>query len=410
MMSRRRAGLVAVYSLIFLSDFSQTAIYPILPTFKDHFGLSALESGILYAAGPVATLAGSLPMGLLAHRVGARRVLVAVSVLLALSCIGQGFAPNYLLLVASRAAFGVAYGAIWTVAPSWLADAARTGSGAASALAPMITCAAVGFTISPALSGFLTDHLGVEWPFALIAGASTAIAILFLAGHQDVHPHERTADLRPALRAFAREGLLKGCAAMMLLFGMVTSGISLLAPLQLDANGVSASWRGVVFSASAAVFSVVSLIVSRHSSRTVTLGVAAAAAISLGLATVIPAATSATAAVVAFVVLRGIPWGLGGTISFPLGGAGAHRAGVATGSVFGLVNILWGAAGTVSPIVLGEIADVAGNQLAYLPLTGGALAIGFWLLALRARTPPPDPEGVEREPAALQVQAALSRE
>jgi len=73
-----------------------------------------LAVGALFAATSLATVLVSVPTGLLADRIGAQRLTAAAAALVTLSAVGQGLAPGFWTLLASRAAFGLAFGAIWT--------------------------------------------------------------------------------------------------------------------------------------------------------------------------------------------------------------------------------------------------------------------------------------------------------
>lgn len=103
------------YGLAFLSGIVWLAIVPLTPTYTRTFSLSNVETGAVLAAAGVATLAVSLPIGVLADRVGTRALTIGSSVLVLLSCLlGQALAFDFWSLLGARAALGVALGTIWT--------------------------------------------------------------------------------------------------------------------------------------------------------------------------------------------------------------------------------------------------------------------------------------------------------
>ena len=95
---------------------------PLLPaSVCDRFALTPSETGLLLALPGLATLAVSVPAGVGADRLGARRCTPLAGVLLAISCVAQA-APSLALLLLGRALFGLAYGVIWTTGVAWLAE------------------------------------------------------------------------------------------------------------------------------------------------------------------------------------------------------------------------------------------------------------------------------------------------
>ena len=98
-------SLVAVYGLLIAGDVLWSALFPLGPAYRDEFGLSATEVGILLAMFPVAVLVVSLPAGQLADRVGPLKVTTLSALIMAAGAIGQSLAPDFgTLLAGPRAA------------------------------------------------------------------------------------------------------------------------------------------------------------------------------------------------------------------------------------------------------------------------------------------------------------------
>jgi MFS family permease len=167
-------------------------------------------------------------------------------------------------------------------------------------------------------------------------------------------------------------------------------GINLLVPLELRHNGFSSSSLGLVLSGSSAIFVLGSAVVTRLGSRAVTLGVAGAAALLYGASSLIPVASASSAALVAFLLVRSPFWAALSTLAYPLGGLGADRADVGRGAVMGLMNLVWGAAASLAPIVAGALAETIGEQWVFAALVACALGTGVWLLT-EGGTPEPAP-------------------
>jgi hypothetical protein len=47
----------------------------------------------------------------------------------------------------------------------------------------------------------------------------------------------------------------------------------------------------------------------------------------------------------------------------------------------GVLNVVWGAAGSVGPLLVGAVAETAGSRTAFVLLVALLAAAGVWLLA-----------------------------
>ena len=376
--------ILPVYALFLLETLVWIAMVPLAPTFADEFGLSGVETGMILAAASLAALVVALPLGVLADRFGARPVTIASACLFTISTLGQGLADDFWSLLASRAAFGVAFGALWGAGASWLSDS-LPGERRAGALAAATTVAGLGFTIGPVFAGGLADRFDTGTPFFALAfvaaGVTTALFVVPPAVSADITRQS----LRGVLRLVARDDLVLAGIAIIVLIGLVGGGVNLLVPLQLRENGVSAAEIGLLFSAASAVYTVVSAGVARLGARSATLRVGGIAALLTGMTIVLVLTSSSTLAAVAFVLLRATPWSTMDTIIYPLAAAGAHRSALGRGSVMGLVMLGWAAASTAGPLVAGGIADAAGDRAAYAAMISVCAVVGLWLLRTSSR-------------------------
>jgi MFS family permease len=381
--------LLPIYALIFVAEVLLQAFVPLTPTFTDRFSLTKVEAGALLAAASLSSVVVSIPIGLLADRIGARRVTVAATVLLAVSAIGQGLAGGFWLLFVSRATFGVAFGMIWTAGLAWLSDAtpARQRAGA---LAACMTVAGAGAVAGPTFAGVLADHFGVATPFVIAALAAVAIGTVLLRIEPgQAAEHERT-DLLAAARAARHDRWILGGVSIMAFAGIVASAVNLLVPLRLGENGLSASSIGLAFSAAACVFTILSAGLARLGSRAVSAKAAGAAVLFLGGALVLPIVSSSTPALVGFILLRTPAFAVLFTIVYPLGAAGAHRAGIGRGAVMAFLNVAWGVATLVGPLAGGALAQTFGERFTYALLAGSCLVAGVFILGALARRAAPE--------------------
>ena len=374
-----RRMFVLMYALVFLDEIALLGLVPLLPGYTRSYDLSTVEAGALLSAAPLAIVIASIPAGRLSDRFGARRVTLAAGVLIAVSTAGTAVASGFALLLATRAAFGLASGTIWSAGLAWIGDSASDVRRSA-ALGTVITVAGVGGMAGPVFCGFLAEHVGRGAPWAAVS-AATVLVVIALAvsnpGRSVAHEHLPLRHITGKMRS---EPLLVGAVAIMLLGGVGDGVVNLIAPLQLSDNGLSEGRIGLWFSVGAALFIVASAATTRMGERAVSLRAAAFFA-ALQAAILLPVLVSSATAVVVFMVLaRFAVAALPYTIGYPLAAVGSARLGLGTGTVNGLLGLVWGAGSFVAPPVAGLVADTIGDQAAYGLLVGFCLIMAGWIL------------------------------
>jgi predicted MFS family arabinose efflux permease len=377
----RRAAL-PFYALIFLTEVVWMAIVPVAPIYAEKLSLSKVETGTVLAAAGTATLLISLPIGLLADRVGTRALTIGSSALVAVSALGQGLAGDFWSLLVTRAAFGVALGTIWTAGLAWSAEASSRGP---AALGIPVTVAGFGIMSGPAFAGLLAGWFGVRAPFLVLAAAAAVVTVVLLRGGEPDTPY-RHQPLRETLRAARHDRVVLAAVAVIVLVGAMSGAVNLLVPLELRSDGFSSGATGIVLSASSAIFVLGSAFVARLGARAVTLQLAGLAALLYAGATLIPVGAASSAALIAFLLIRSPFWSALSTLAYPLGGLGADRADLGRGAVMGLLNLLWGAAGSIAPVAAGAVAQAWSERWAFAGLAVLSGATGLWLLAGREVT------------------------
>lgn len=386
-----RRTIAPIYALILLETFVWIAIVPLAPTFADELQLSGVETGMILAAASLAALVVAFPLGLIADRFGSRRVTIASAFLFTLATLGQGLADELWSVLLARAAFGVAFGALWGAGASWLSDS-LTDASRPRALGATVTVSGVGFTAGPVFAGVLADRYSTGTPFLLVAVAAAVVTAALVVAAPATPTRPPTQRLREMLSAARRDELVLAGIGIIVLIGLVGGGVNLLVPLQLRENDVSAGEIGLLFSAASAVYTVVSAVVARMGARSATLRVGGTAALLTGFSLVLVVLSGSTPAAVAFVLLRAPFWATMDTIIYPLGAAGAHRSSLGRGSVMGLLTVGWASASTIGPLLAGGIADALGERAAYAVMMGCCGVIGLWLLRV-------DRSGADSRPA-----------
>jgi MFS family permease len=359
----------------------QSALAPLGPVYAADLHLSRVQIGGLFAAAGVAMVVVAFPIGLVTDRLGARRLTVGAAALVALSALGQGLAHEFWLLLASRAVFGVAFGAVWTAGLALLSEggAVEQRSVRLGATIPVTGAAA---TIGPAFAGVVAGQFGVAVPFvAIAAGATATAAALALAPAVVAPARAERPSVGRMLRAVARNRLVGVSVATVVAAGFSGSLGYLLVPLRLKANGLSVAAIGAILAGAAVLYIAASTIVTRLGERAATPALAGAAVGVLGLALVLPAVSTATAALALFLLLRSACNAAMSTVAYPLATAGAEEAGIGAGTAIGLVNAAWATSTVVAPLAGGAIAQSAGDRAAFAVLVPITLLTAVWLLA-----------------------------
>jgi predicted MFS family arabinose efflux permease len=367
-----------IYALFLVSEIVWMAIVPTAPSFADRFDLSKVEVGALLASAGLATLVISLPIGLVSDRLGTRRLIRASAAVVAVSTLGQGLAVDFWSLLAARAAFGFALGTIWTAGLAWLAEAGPKPRNP-SALGGPVVIAGIGITVGPALAGLLADQLGLRAPFLVLAAVSTVVfAALLVWGTDDAsYGHE---PLMATLTKARRDRVVLGSLVVIGLIGVVGGGVNLLVPLGLKAQGYSAGDTGLVLTGSSIVFVAVGLVVTRLGGRAVSLWVAGMASLLYAAVMTLTLVGTSALVLVSFAIARAPFWAILSTIAYPLGALGARKAGLGSGAMMGVLNFVWGAAGSLGPLLIAVVAQTAGSRTAFVLLLALLAGAGVWLL------------------------------
>jgi MFS family permease len=380
-----RSFRLLIYGLVLASAAAQFALIPVMPVYAHRLGLSGFQEGMVLAATGLASLAVSVPAGTLSDRFGARRITLAAGVVMAAAMLAQALAGSFGLLLAARLAFGVGYGVVWTAGLCWLAGAA----GGPPALGGSIASAGVGGVAGPAVSGALTQHLGLAVPLLAAAAGfaviTAGLAVLRVPPVAAAPPSAAAASLRAA----ARDRDIIGAAAAVIVAGLSTGVCALLVPAQLHAAGASTGRIGLYFAAAGVLFAAGSALTAAVGRRAVTLPVICAGIIGVVAALSIGALSSAPLAIVVMLCAatgaRSVLW----TVSYPLAAAAAGRSGTGLGAAVGLLNGVWAATAVLGPLAAGLAAEHLSARVAF-GLTGIACAAGLAVtvaLAWRPRSP-----------------------
>src|SRR5918996_1946818 len=168
-MKGRVRRLLLLGAVVFVDTMFFAALTPLLPEFAERLDLSKGEAGALAAAYAFGALAGGIPGGISAARLGVKPTVLLGLGGMAVTTVTFGFADAYWLLVTARLLQGWSSAFSWTASLSWLVAAAprnRRGE---------LIGAAMGSAIFGALFGPVLGAVAVQTSRAL---AFSSVALL----------------------------------------------------------------------------------------------------------------------------------------------------------------------------------------------------------------------------------------
>jgi MFS family permease len=381
---RRLFLLVAAVVLVDTMFFA--AVAPLLPHYSDELDLTKTAAGVLTAAYPAGTFAGSLPGGWLAARWGVKPTLLCGVAMLGATSVVFGFANDIVLLDGARFVQGVGGAFMWASGMAWLVSASppeRRGELIGSALAAAI----VGVLFGPVLGGAAT-LVGPEVVFSGVAVVAAGLGVW--AWRMPGVPPEPSPGLRAMVAALRRRPVLAGFW-LFTLPALFAGVVEVLVPLRLDDLGASGAAIGAIFLLTAAVEAMLSPLAGRLSDRRGRL-----VPIRIGLAGSVVAA-----------VLLPLPEGvllLGVVMVFTFAALGAswapamamlsdasEEAGLDQALAFSISNLSWAAGHLLGSGAGGALADATADAVPYGLLGVACAATLAGVIGLGRRAPARSP-------------------
>jgi MFS family permease len=237
----RRALLTAFSVAHFAHHVTNSLLSALLPFIRDAFLLSNTQAGLAVTAYTIASGLTNAPLGVLADRVGARRVIVGGLVLIGLSSVAIGLSGSYWMLLVGLVVMGIASGTYHAPASALIAETfsfARRGV----ALGTHTTAGHLAFFAAPLVAGGLAATGTWRLPYIAFAVAPVACALLLVrvapVGVRSTERHEWLATFTDIGRVARSVGSLVSLAIVAQV--LLSSALAFLTLYLVDARGVSA--------------------------------------------------------------------------------------------------------------------------------------------------------------------------
>lgn len=196
-MLKQKQNFFLIYLAVFVSALASTMIFPLLPSYAEHFHASNFFIGMLAASFALAQLLSSPFWGILSDRLGRKKIILFGLAGLAFSFLVFAVTGNIVTLFLSRFIQGIFSGAIMPSARAYIADL-TSKENRVKAMGRIGAALGTGVILGPALGGILSESQ-LALPFliaALLAIANFIFVFLLMpespkekmsSGHIGIH-------------------------------------------------------------------------------------------------------------------------------------------------------------------------------------------------------------------------------
>jgi MFS family permease len=355
--TERRLVLV-IGAVVFVDAMFYAAIVPLLPTLAHELRLSKLSAGLMTAAYPLGMIAGSLPGGVLAARIGPKPTVFAGLAVLGVSTLAFGIVDGVIALDAARFLEGVAGACSWAGGLAWLvAESSRSRRG--SLIGGALAAAIVGELAGPVI-GAVASAIGRATAFSAVV--VLPLLLIFQARRLPVSG-DASGQGFSSLGLGLRDRRLLLSMWLVALPALAVGALNVLGPLRLHRFGASAVVIGAAFVAAAALDAPISPLIGRLSDRRgrmlpIRFGLAGATVL-LACFTVPRTAALLALLIIALTGTFGAFW----TPAMAMMSDSAEARGLDQGLAVALMNLAWATGIFLGSGVGGAVAETGGDAL-----------------------------------------------
>ncbi|QGG47863.1 MFS transporter [Heliorestis convoluta] len=239
-----------IYAMVVIAFMDTFVQLPVMPLYAQLLGAGLFLTAVVTSAYSFANMLGNFGAGWCIGQIGRRNAIFFGLLLAAVGVFGYSIANDAYTLLAIRLIHGLGMAVVVPAAFSYLAELAPP-SERGKQMAKSGIAIAVAALLGPMLGGIILDKLTVYHLFYIMSSLLivTAFVVRKVLPATPVAQEDRSVNIPSLLR---RPNLLMAyVAAFILLFAKGTMAFAL--PLAAQANGLSGTSIGILFSAFAAV-------------------------------------------------------------------------------------------------------------------------------------------------------------
>lgn len=171
----KRSPLLPIFLVVLVDVLGFTIVYPALPFYAQKFGASPLVVTLLVSVYAACSLISTPIIGRLSDQFGRRRLLVISQAGTCAGFIVLGLSEHLWMVFLGRILDGVTAGNLST-AQAYISDHTKPEN-RAKAFGVIGIAFGIGFSVGPAMAGWLSEHFGLHMPFLVAACLSAGSMI-----------------------------------------------------------------------------------------------------------------------------------------------------------------------------------------------------------------------------------------
>lgn len=364
-----RKDFLSICAVVFCADLVAGVVSPTFSIYANSLGASLTLIGVLSSAIGVTQLLSAMPIGMQSDRIGRKRLIILGSLCFATAPVLFALSPNPWFLFPGRIVSAIAFIASFQMGAAYVGDIIRPQE-RSLAFGLYTTCMGLGFSVGPLFGSAIAESYGIRGSYlgaSVIGLLGAAIGVWGLRETRGLTPGIRSRPVSPAWREMGwvlkNPVLLAGCVGNLVLSIIFNGVVINFFPLYLTQLGATQLTVNSMYSARSLISTATRLPTGILTSRVSTWLVMLVAML-LGFSVVTGMSITPVIAVLAILlILDGVAQG-----TFMTAGQ-TFVAENSTPATRGLAVGVYSTAGslgtTVSPIVLGAVADIFGLQAVF---------------------------------------------